>query len=298
MERLGELAALVTSISWTVAALIMERATAKVGVMAVNTLKVGIATLYLAVLAFVLTGSAVPLGLTPAAWLLVGASGVVGFVAGDYFLLHAYTLVGARRAMLFYSASIPLTALLAWGIFGEALGPWALAGMALAVGGIALTVVAGKGAAAQAGAPAGGYRKGVAFGLASALAGCLSTLLTKAGAAGVPAVAATQVRIASAFAGFLVFALATRKLGEVRAGLADRRAVGMVAGAAVFGPFVGVGCLLYALQNAPAGIVSTLSSLSPVLIIAPSMLLYKKKVAPLEIVGAVVAMGGVALLFL
>lgn len=308
--HIGELAALGTAVSWTIAALIMERAVGKVGVMAVNTLKVAFGSVYLALFAFILTAHALPSGLASSSWLFLGASGLVGFVVGDYFLLHAYRLVGARLAMLLMALSVPLTALGALAVFGEKLRPWSLAGMAACVAGISLTVAAGGKRAAvdksdavgQSGqadaARASRYRKGVAFGVLSALAMAGATLLTKAGAAGVNPVSATQIRIGSALAGFVAFAAVTGKMGEVAAALRDRTWLPLIALGAVFGPFVGVGLLLFAIQHAEAGIVSTLSSLTPVLIIPPSMLFFGRRVGVAEVAGACVAVGGLALLFI
>lgn len=298
--HIGELAALGTAVSWTVAALIMEKAVKRVGVMAVNTLKVTFGSLYLAALAFFLMGSPVPHGLTPSAWGFLGASGLVGFVVGDYFLLHAYDWIGSRLSMLLMALSVPFTALGAFAVFGEAPGPWSLAGMALCVGGIVLTVFAGNRAGTVAsglGKGNGRYWKGIIYGILSAIAMAGATLLTKAGASGVSSVSATQVRIASALAGFLAFALATGKGGEIVSAVRDRKGLRLIATASIFGPFVGVGLLLFAIQHAAAGVVSTLSSLTPVLIIPPSVLIFGRRVGALEIVGSCAAVAGLALFF-
>jgi len=302
MQRIGELAAFGTSVSWTIGALVMERSVHRIGVMAVNTLKVFFGSMYLSVLALYLNGAAFPTNVSITAWFFIGGSALFGFVIGDYFLFNAYALIGSRLAMLFMSISVPLTAIAAYFIFGEALGPWALLGMALCVSGIAITVVSGKNkqtADTHDGDNKHGrrYAKGVTFGLLSGVSMAASTLLTKRGAAGVDPVSATQIRILCACAGFIIFAAVTRKTGEIRSAFGDRYAIGLTAVGGVFGPFVGVGLLLFAIQNADAGIVSTLSSFTPVLIIPPSILLFRKKVSAGEIIGAMIAVSGVALLF-
>lgn len=298
--HIGELAALGTAVSWTIAALVMEQALIRVGVMAVNTLKVAFGTLYLALLAFLLNGQFFPTDLSLTVWAFLGASGLIGFVIGDYFLLHAYSLVGSRMAMLLLSLSVPLTALGALALFGERPGNWALAGIALCVTGISLTVMAGRtgAAASENGRPRSAYRKGIVFGILSAVAMAGATLLTKSGAAGVDPVSGTQIRIISALFGFILFALFTGKTGEVTAALRHRTGLPLIALGGLFGPFIGVGFLLFALQHAEAGVVSTLSSLTPVLIIPPSILLFGRKVKPTEILGACFAVCGLALLFL
>ncbi len=315
-SHIGEIAALGTSVSWTVAALLMEHAVAKVGVMAVNTLKVAFGSAYLAILALLLTGHPFPVGLSASAWLFLGASGLIGFVIGDYFLLHAYVLVGSAMAMLLMSISVPLTAVAAFFVFGERLGNWALAGMALCVTGVSVTIASGNktrraradaapGAAGNgagtvtvsAGRGPGSYAKGVAYGILSAVTMAAATLCTKAGAVGVDSVWATQIRIGSALFGFIAFALATGKLREVGVALRDRRALPVIALGGVFGPFVGVGLLLFAIQHAEAGVVSTLSSLSPVFLLPPTALLLKRRVTLAETGGAILAMVGLALIF-
>ena len=302
MQRIGELAAFGTSVSWTIGALVMEKSVHRIGVMAVNTLKVAFGSVYISMLALWLNGAAFPTDASLSVWFFIGGSAVFGFVIGDYFLFNAYALIGSRLSMLFMSISVPLTAIAAYFIFGEALGTWAILGMVLCVSGIALTVVSGKikqAAGTHDGDKrhGGRYARGVTYGLLSGVSMAAATLLTKRGAAGVDPVSATQIRILCACAGFIIFAAITGKTGEIRSAFGDRRAIGLAALGGVFGPFVGVGLLLFAIQNADAGIVSTLSSFSPVLIIPPSMILFRKKVSAGEIAGAMVAVSGVALLF-
>ena len=307
IAHIGEFAALGTAVSWTIGALVMEEGVKRVGVMAVNTLKVAFGSLYLALLAFALTGHFFPLNVPALSWAYLAASGLIGFVIGDYYLLHAYAMIGSRLAMLLLALSVPLTAISAWIIWGERPGLASLAGMVLCVFGICVTVMAGwKGSKSGAGSVSGAapdapnsrrYRKGVIYGCLSAVATVIATLCTKTGVLGVDPVSATQIRIASAFAGFLVFAIVTKKIGEIGATFKRRRDIALVATGGFFGPFVGVGCMLFALQHAGAGVVSTLTSLSPVLIIPPSVLLFKRKVLAAEVAGACLAMVGLAFMF-
>jgi drug/metabolite transporter (DMT)-like permease len=51
-------------------------------------------------------------------------------------------------------------------------------------------------------------------------------------------------------------------------------------------------------SGAEAGIAATIMALVPVLIIPPSMVIYKEKVTLKEAAGALLAVGGVALFFL
>ncbi len=110
--------------------------------------------------------------------------------------------------------------------------------------------------------------------------------------------AATQIRV---FAGILGFALVftiTRRWRTVATAVRDAGAMRRVSLGAFFGPFLGVSLGLYAAQNTSAGIASTIMALVPVLIIVPSVLVFRERVTAREVFGAVVAVVGVGLLFL
>ncbi len=66
----------------------------------------------------------------------------------------------------------------------------------------------------------------------------------------------------------------------------------------VFGPFLGVSFSLLAIQHTNTGIAATIMAIVPVLIIPPAVLFFKEKVNTREIIGAFIAIAGVALLFL
>jgi drug/metabolite transporter (DMT)-like permease len=66
----------------------------------------------------------------------------------------------------------------------------------------------------------------------------------------------------------------------------------------VFGPFLGISFSLIAIQNTSTGIAATIMSIVPILIIIPSVLIYKQKIQLREIIGAFISVGGVALLFI
>ncbi|HOX31103.1 MAG TPA: DMT family transporter [Spirochaetales bacterium] len=311
MERIGELAAFGTAICWTASAIFFERASKRIGALAVNFYKVCAAFAFLAAAGFLLRGSPLPLDATPRAWAYLAVSGVVGFLVADYFLFNAYILVGSRLTVLFQPLTPLFAALLGYLVLGERMRSAGLVGMVLVAAGI-LIVIASRNASRGelAGGPAavgkgGAARldprtaKGLAFALASALFQAVGLIFTKIGVEGYDAIAGTQIRVATAIVGFALQGIVTggaRKLFvEARR---DREAMKATAVGAVFGPFVGVTLSLVALKATSAGAASTLMGLTPVLIIPPSILLLKQRVRPLEIAGACVACAGAALFFL
>lgn len=126
----------------------------------------------------------------------------------------------------------------------------------------------------------------------------LGLVFSKLGMGDYNPLAATQIRIIAAFISFTVLITLRKKWPEIRAAFKDRKALGSIAVGAVLGPFIGVTLSLAALQHAPSGIVSSLTSLSPILIIPFSVGVFKEKVLPKEILGALISIIGVIILFL
>ncbi|HOV39085.1 MAG TPA: EamA family transporter, partial [Spirochaetales bacterium] len=88
-----------------------------------------------------------------------------------------------------------------------------------------------------------------------------------------------------------------RRTQNVGIALKDKAAMKVMLMGAFFGPFLGVSLSLVAIQHTSTGIASTIMALVPVLIILPSHFLFREPVLPREVFGAVIAVGGTALLF-
>ena len=152
--------------------------------------------------------------------------------------------------------------------------------------------------------------KGILLGIGAALGQGFGIVLSKIGmnhysiaakgtevASYIP-FAATQMRIISGAIGFAVIILITRRTGTVWAGLKDKKAMGATFMGAIFGPFVGVSLSLMAVQYTNTAIASTIMATTPIIILIPYILFYKKKITLVELTGAVLSVGGVALFFL
>ena len=64
-----------------------------------------------------------------------------------------------------------------------------------------------------------------------------------------------------------------------------------------FGPFLGVSLSLAAVKYTESGVAATIMAITPVLLIPIVIFFHKEKVSFRAIAGAVIAVGGVALLF-
>jgi uncharacterized membrane protein len=131
-----------------------------------------------------------------------------------------------------------------------------------------------------------------------ALGQALGLIFSKYGMGSYNAFSATQIRLIAAFIGFTILITARKKWSQIMASFSNKRALGQIAVGSVLGPFNGVNLSLFALQHTATGIVSSITSISPIIIIPVSILIFKEKVKPKEILGACVSIVGVILLFL
>ena len=300
MQRIGELAAFGTAICWTVSAVFFEKASRRIGTVAVNFYKLVGAILLLSGTAWVLRGLPFPSDAPGAAWLWLSASGLVGFVIADIFLFNAYVMIGSRTTMLFLALSPPTTAIFSFLALREMMPPRGLVGMALVCAGIAAAVLGRRRDARAEQVRDRDLRlKGYLFAFLASVGQSAGMILTKLGSAGYDTVASTQIRVLAGMVGFALVALVSGKSRKVFVEApGDRAGMRNTAAGAVFGPFLGVSLSVFALNHTQAGTVSTLIGLAPVLIIPPSVLFLKQKVSLWEILGACTAVGGTMVFFL
>jgi len=292
----GELAALATAFFWTATALSFEVASKRVGSLAVNMIRLIFAFIFLCIFSFFYRGMLLPLDASPHAYFWLSVSGLVGFVFGDYFLFRAFALISSRIAMLVMTLVPPITALIGWLLLKEVLGLKEVAGMFITVGGISLAIVTrkAKGNQIKFSYPL----KGILFAAGGAIGQAVGLVLSKYGMQDYDAFAATHIRIFAGMIGFAIIVLATGNLKLINNALKDRKGMLSITSGSFFGPFLGVSFSLLAIKFTATGIASTLMSIVPVLLIPPSILLFKHKVSPAEIIGAFISVFGVMLFFL
>ena len=305
-RSLGEIIALGAVAGWTVSAIAFEAAAKRIGSVPVNTIRMVIAALLLMLINAVRGLPPWPAAITGAEFMWLIASGFVGFFIGDLLLFRAYLIIGSRMAMLIMSLSPPVSALLDRLVFGVRLTRWDAAGMLLTMAGVALALSGKHPARHEAHiafvhkarrTPAGITRSvGVLLAFGGALGQSGGMILAKLGMSGHDALSATFVRALGGIAGFVAMVLITGAAKRVRAGLRDAPAMLRLSLGAVAGPVLGVSCVLAAMNHSPAGVVSAIIAIIPVVIILPSVLLLKDSVRIREVFGAVVAVAGVIVL--
>ncbi|MDF2673793.1 MAG: hypothetical protein K0R09_2058 [Clostridiales bacterium] len=293
--HLGELASLVTAVSWTITAVAFESAGKRVGSLSVNFIRLVIAFILIGIFTLFTRGMFLPLDATSTNWIWLLVSGIIGFVIGDLFLFQAYVEIGSRISMLIMAAVPPITAITGFVLMEERLTLVDMLGMFITVGGIALVILV-RGSNERK-VELSHPLKGLIFAFIGALGQAFGLIFSKMGMGNYNPFAATQIRVIAGLIGFAVIITLSRHWGKLFTSFKNLKAMGEISVGAFFGPFLGVSFSLLAVQYIATGVASTIMSISRILIIPVSILIFKEKVSFKEIIGAIITIVGVALLF-
>jgi len=312
--HLGEAAALATALCFTVSALAFNEAAKRLGSLALNLIRLVMALGLLTLYGALVRGQAWPSDATPRVWLFLSLSGLVGFTLGDMCLFRAYVELGPRLTTLLYALAPIFSAVLGWLCLGETLSAQKLGGMALTFGGIVWVLLerrteAPRSSSALPTAQEHHYARGIILGVLAALGQAGGYLLTKYGlgnfdeagqfvSGDYDACAATQIRVIAGALGFALLFFPLRWWPKVGMALKNGSGLKFAFLGALSGPFVGVSLGVVAVVHAKLGIAATLMSLVPIFVLPFAILVQKERVSVRAVVGALVAIGGVALMSL
>lgn len=324
---IGELISLFVALSWTVTALFAEVGSKRMGSLPFNTIRMTMSLVFLTLTLWLVMGVPYPRFADGSTWGWLLLSGLVGYVIGDYCLMQGYIHIGARFGQLFMTLSAPTAALTARLFLGEQMRPMAILGMIITLSGIAMSVLAkDDGEGRKHGVHLKLPAKGIFFATMAGIGQGIGLVLSKIGllhyedsvmaanltlnsvpeGAIIPLTlqysipfSGTLIRAYIGLTGFFLSLVLFNRDGLQKLGHAvrDRKAMWCVLGSTLFGPFIGVSASLLATLYTNAGIAQTIFALTPVLIIAPSALLFHQKVTVREVVGAIISVIGVSLFF-
>jgi len=299
MPYLGESAALVTALMFSIGPTFFTLAGRRVGSVVVNRSRLLIATLVLMIIHAAITGGRpLPLAAGGARWLWLGLSGVVGLALGDAALFQAFVQVGTRLTMLVFALTPVIAAVLARIVFGEVLRPVQVLAMAVTLAGVAW-VVTERGGNGN-GARERHYLTGLLLALAGATGQATGLILAREGLRGdFSAFEGNVIRISCATAAIWIVALLRRRaLPTLRRLREDLPALRHTAWGALFGPVIGVWLSLVAIRHTSIGVASTLMALPPVFLLPIGYFVFGERTGWRAVLGTLVAMAGVTLLFL
>jgi drug/metabolite transporter (DMT)-like permease len=304
MTYIGELISIGVAFSWTATALLSEFGSKRLGNLTLNVLRMALALVFSLVLFGVATGSPLPAGASPeaAGWMLL--SGLVGYVIGDFCLFQCYIIIGSRYGQLFMTLAPLAAALTAWLSLGQQLSSISLVAMLITLLGISISVL-GRGQRHKLSLKL--PLNGVLYAIGAAVCQGVGLVLSKIGmdhyeaVAGMPEwlvpFSANFYRCLAGIVGFSLLHYFRDGMGPLREAMHDLRGLSVATATTVFGPFVGVGFSLMAVQYTAAGIASTLMAMTPIIILLPSAWLFHEKITWRAVLGAVISVVGVSLFF-
>ena len=305
MTYIGELISIGVAFSWTATALLSEFGSKRLGNLTLNVLRMGLALVFSLVLFMIVIGNPLPPGASAeaAGWMLL--SGVVGYVIGDFCLFQCYIIIGSRYGQLFMTLAPLAAALMAWITLGQQMTSMSILAMLITLAGIGISVL-GRGEHHKVGLKL--PLNGVLFAIGAAMCQGIGLVLSKIGMDHYEATAnmpdwlvpfsANFYRCVAGIIGFTLLLYFRKGLDPLHEAVHDKKGLAVATATTVFGPFVGVGFSLMAVQYTAAGIASTLMAMTPIIILLPSYWLFHQKITWRAVAGAVISVVGVSLFFL
>jgi drug/metabolite transporter (DMT)-like permease len=289
----GELAAILAAALWAVAAFLFTRLGQSIRPMQLNLIK-GVGAILLFSLTLLITGE---FFIPVAGWalLMLLLSGAIGISLGDTAYFHSLVTLGPRRSLLVGTLSPAMTALLALLFLGESLPPTAWVGMVITIAGVAWVV------SERSGPDDTRYRfelRGVLYAFLAALCQSASSILSRLVfiETMVTPLQSALIRVVGGVVALLVwFAIIREPAFAWMTTITPRRWVIVVISILV-GTYFAVWLQQVSFKVTPVAIAQTLLSTSP-LFVLPIALWNGEKITLRSVLGAILALLGVALLF-
>ncbi|MAT40629.1 MAG: EamA family transporter [Ectothiorhodospiraceae bacterium] len=292
---LGEIAALVTALLWSGTSISFSEASVRIGALQLNITRLFLAAVFLSVTIFLAGFS---YDLTERQIMFLAISGFVGFIFGDSFLFRAFKEIGPRMGMLLMSLVPAISSILAFFFLDEILRWIDVAGIVITITGIVIVVL-------ERNPPDPTKYKasprGIFYGTLGALGQAVGLILAKFAfeEGDMNGFVATFVRVFAAFLLFLPLGIISKRYkNPVPIYRKDPKALLFTISGSILGPFLGVTGSLIAISNAKIGIASTLMATVPIMMLPLVRIIYKQRLTKAAILGAGIAVVGVAILFL
>jgi drug/metabolite transporter (DMT)-like permease len=295
MPLLGEIAAIITAFFWSGTSIVFTEASVRVGSLFVNITRLIFAVCYLVVTIFVFQ---IELNLSSTQIYNLVLSGIAGLVIGDTFLFMSFQHIGARLSMLIMALVPGMSALLAFFFLNEIISFIGIVGMVITLSGIGMVVLQRKESSSH-------HQhieyKGIFYAVIGALGQAVGLIFAKFAfnEGEINGFAAAFVRIASSII-FLypLFFLAKRMKNPFKVFVNNRTALIFTLIGSVIGPFLGITFSLISVAHTKVGIASTLMATVPIIMLPLVRYYYKERLSWMSIVGAFLAVGGIAILLL
>lgn len=292
----GEIAALFAACLWAVASVVYGKLGARIPPLQLNLIK-GIIAIALFVFTIFVTGELFPsIATLPMCLLLL--SGVTGISLGDTAFFITINSLGARRALLMQILTSPISAIFGLIFLQEKLNVLAWCGILVTVLGVGWVVTERTADAKHISTIE--FRRGIVFGLLSAIAGAVGAVLSRSafGVANteISPLWAALLRLSAGTLILLILALSKQQTSFRLSNLRNSKVVAGTIFAAFCGTYLGIWLQQTAIKFTSVGIASTLLQTSPIFVI-PFAIWMGEKVSIRAILGVFISIAGIALLF-
>lgn len=291
---LGQLFAVLTAVCWAQNSVFYSIAGKRVSSSTVTHIRLWIALPAIFIVHYIFLGTFLPYTGSFRSLGLLFTSGLIGFFGADIFIFYAFVAIGPGRTLLIMTLSPILSSLFSFIFIGELLLPLQIIGILVTISGV-LLVIYNENKIAKMDSH---KLRGIIFALIGTVGQAAGMVLAKIGMNGVHPISANLIRIAAGLAGIVIFSLLRRSFLDDFRKMKDRKALGLIAVAAVIGPVLGIILTLYAFELAPVGIVTTLNQISPIILLPFEAVVFKRRLNPGILIGTFTAVGGAVLLFL
>ena len=291
---IGEGAALSAALLWAVSSVVYSRLGSKISPLQLNLYK-GIVAIALIVITLWFQDAALT-NLSISTIALLAFSGVIGIGFGDTAFFLALNSLGARRTLLLETASPPMGALLAFVLIGEQLTPSSWCGILLTILGIAWVISerhpVNKNNLSLS-------QQGLIWGFLAAIAQALGAVISRFALiqSDISPLESSLIRLIGGtviVVGLLFLPAAQTTSSKWQL---SWRSWGLIAIASFASTYLGIWLQQISLKFAPTGIAQTFLATSP-LFILPIVALQGEKISLRAILGVVIALSGIALMFL
>lgn len=229
-------------------------------------------------------------------WIILLLSGVIGYFICDSFAFWAYTNIGARKSMVIMTLNPIFHSILSYYFFKESLTVIQMVASLITISGIIILVLSKDKNIKETN---NNLTKGIIFAFLGAISQSVSNILAKSALSTLGPLGTNSIRIIGGFVAAALFSHFFRKefLKDFKA-FNSAKNLSLLFLATISGPIIGITVLLYAFNFAPVGLVTAIAQISPIFILMYELIVQKKKIKSLEVIGTLVSVLGVFILFI
>jgi len=289
----AEISALGAAFCWAITGLVSIYPIRKLGPFAFNRIRMTIVFFLLAGISLV-TGSWKELSIT--SFQILMFSGLIGIFLGDTALFASLQRLGPSRSAVIFALNAPMTVILGWFLLEEYLSAMTLVGCGMVFVGVLIAILGRRNyqEPLSMDSTQGSIGFGILMGLVAAFGQAAGTIIARPiMSEGFDPVTAAAVRVGIAAFSLILLNFFPGTVFKAKSPYTiDLIVMIIISGFLAMG--LGMTLLLYGLSLGEAGVITTLSATTPVLILP--MLWIKTSVCPplLSWVGALVTLFGIA----